>query len=41
MKNLGIREWDCPKCGTKHIDRDKNATKNVLKQGIKEIELIS
>ena len=32
-KDLSIRKWTCPNCGTIH-DRDNNAAKNILRKGI-------
>ena len=32
-KDLKVREWTCPQCGSVH-DRDKNAAKNILSKGI-------
>ena len=34
---LSIRSWECENCGTKH-DRDINAAKNILAEGIKVLE---
>ncbi len=34
-KNLGIRDWTCPACGSHH-DRDANAAINILRKAIEQ-----
>lgn len=36
LKNLAVREWDCPECGA-HNDRDVNDAINIRDEGMRII----
>lgn len=37
VKDLAVRKWICPKCGTLH-DRDVNAQQNIFRMGVKLLQ---
>lgn len=39
IKDLSVREWQCPICGALH-NRDKNASINILNRGLKDLGIL-
>lgn len=39
LRNLSIRHWDCPNCGTTNIDRDINAARNIKLEGLRMLSV--
>lgn len=37
VRNLAVRQWTCPECGTWH-DRDVNAQKNIYAEGVRVLQ---